>query len=71
MKNQTTSHKEEKRECPDCKAQINIQETGTEGKFRFATHNRVVPQGMGEEEGVHLRNVRDEVCPGSEKIIEQ
>ena len=59
----------EKRKCPDCRKEVEVEETEIKGKFKFLKHWRYKTHASEEfEENVHLRNITDEVCPGSGKI---
>lgn len=57
-----------KQPCPVCRLQIDVQEMGNE--LIFVTHLSARPATEEErEERLHLRNVKDVTCPGSETKI--
>lgn len=59
----------EKRTCPGCRKEIEVSETEGSGVLVFLSHKKYKPHSEDEdEEGVHLRNIVDQVCPGSNKI---
>jgi hypothetical protein len=55
----------DKRTCPKCGQVVAIEEVGKERQPRMETHLRVKSSTEEVAEFVHLRNVMDEICPGS------
>jgi len=52
--------------CAQCRQLIDVDETGRERLLTLVTHTRAKPCEEDEgDENTHLRNVRDEICPGS------
>ncbi len=59
----------EKRTCPYCSKQIDVQQTENKTELKFVMHTRWKPHSEEEsEERVHLRNIVDTLCEGSGRM---